>query len=486
MLQASLVPMNELTNVNATALANGITLSFDIDAIGRPTAVQNGNGVVGSSTWDAASRLGGLNYATGGTAFVDRTFTRDLHGNMASMTIDAGILPQIAPQMKRLQQNPADELTVIQTKINPGVQDWNNATPTHDLEGNLTSDGTQTYTYDYENRLVLCDSASLRETFFYSADGSRVAAEAVSGASTNLTIFVLDHGDPLRRPVAELDAYGQPLRYFVWGNGLVAQIEAGSGVVRYFHPDGQGSTLALTDASAAVTDQWFHDPYGETMNRTGTTDTPYEWIGGHGVRAEATGLHFMRHRYYHAGLKRFTVTDPLGVQELLGRGGLANLYQYANNSPLAYVDPDGLWTFGFGLSVSGNWFGFGGSAGFQVALSDERGSGVFSGWNVGLVGQYGGGIVGAAPGGSVTFDVSHSLNPDIESLSGWGTEGGGSGTYMGVTAGASVTRDIHGVNAPLTTLSLGAGGPAPVAGEAHGYGMRTGVLSVGDFRSPRK
>ncbi len=189
---------------------------------------------------------------------------------------------------------------------------------------------------NFENRLVLCDSASLRETLFYSADGSRVAAETVAGGSTNLTIFVLDHGDPLRRPLAELDASGQPLRYFVWGNGLVAQIDAGSGSVRYFHADGQGSTLALTDATAAVTDQWFHDPYGETLNRTGSTATPYQWIGGHGVRAESSGLHFMRHRYYHAGLKRFVTEDPIGL------AGGVNLYAYGGLNPLFWMDPWGL------------------------------------------------------------------------------------------------------------------------------------------------
>ncbi len=127
----------------------------------------------------------------------------------------------------------------------------------------------------FENSLVLCDSASSVVTNYYAADGSRL----VQSDNGSLRIFVLDHGDPIRRPVAELDAYGQPLRYFVWGNGLVVQIEAGSGVVRYFHADRQGSTLALTDASAAVTDQWFHDPYGETLNRTGSTATPYQWIG---------------------------------------------------------------------------------------------------------------------------------------------------------------------------------------------------------------
>jgi RHS repeat-associated protein len=335
---------NRLTHVTDWAERQ---TSYGYDALHRQTGTAYPNAAAATFAWDAASRLTGLQHHNGASNFVDRAYTLDPLGNISAMTVNAGLLPHITPQMTRLQQNPADELTAIQTKANPGVQDWNNTTPTHDLEGNLlvapepsgeggTSDGTQTYTYDYENRLVLCDSASLRETFFYSADGSRVAAETVSGGSTNLTIFVLDHGGPLRRPLAEMDTQAGSMRYYVWGNGLVAQIEADDGAVRYFHADGQGSTLALTDASAAVTDQWFHDPYGETLNRAGSTATPYQWIGGHGVRAEASGLHFMRHRYYHAGLKRFVSQDPIGL------AGGVNLYAYALGSPLVFYDPYGL------------------------------------------------------------------------------------------------------------------------------------------------
>jgi type VI secretion system secreted protein VgrG len=221
-------------------------------------------------------------------------------------------------------------------KANPGVQDWTEKTPAHDDEGNLTTDGENTYGYDYENRLVSVVSASGFAAYYYAGDGSRVAAVTVESGSTNTTVFVLDYADPLRRPLAELDGNGALIRRFVWGRGVVAQVEA-DGTIRYFHHDGQGSTLALSDTNNVPTDQWFYSPYGEVMARTGATDTPYQWCGGVGLRPAAGNLYFARHRYYHARLQRWTARDPIGM------AGGANLYAYANANPLRFSDPAGLW-----------------------------------------------------------------------------------------------------------------------------------------------
>ncbi|MGI6495153.1 MAG: RHS repeat domain-containing protein [Kiritimatiellia bacterium] len=282
-----------------------------------------------------ASRLTRIQYHNGISNFVDRVYTLDAHGNTMAMEVNAGLLPQVTPQVMRLKQNGADELTTIQTKANPGVQGWTDKTPVHDAEGNLTSDGDSTFGYDYENRLATVVSGADSTTYYYVGDGSRVAAVTVESGSTNTTVFVLDHADPLRRPLAELDANGALIRRFVWGRGVVAQIEA-NGTVHYFHHDGQGSTLALSDTNNVPTDQWFYSPYGEIMSRAGTTETPYQWCGGMGLRPAVGNLYFARHRYYHAGLRRWTARDPAGI------AGGANLYAYAFNAPWLYYDPWGL------------------------------------------------------------------------------------------------------------------------------------------------
>jgi len=322
---------DRLTHVNDWG---GRTTAYTYDDLHRKTGVDYPTAASGTWTWDDASRLTRIQYHNGTSNFVDRVYTLDAYGNTTAMEINAGALPTVSPAIKRLTQNAADELTAIQTKTNPGVQSWTEKSPAHDDEGNLTSDGDSTFAYDYENRLASVSSASLQETFFYAGDGTRMASQVIQGGTTNITVFVIDHTDPLRRPLAELDGNGALIRRFVWGRGAVAQVEA-NGTVHYFHHDGQGSTLALSDTNNVPTDQWFYSPYGEVMSRVGTTVTPYQWVGGMGVRHTASGLYFARHRYYHAGLKRWTARDPVGL------AGGANLYAYARN-PLLYGDPEGM------------------------------------------------------------------------------------------------------------------------------------------------
>lgn len=64
---------------------------------------------------------------------------------------------------------------------------------------------------------------------------------------------------------------------------------------------------------------------------------PYGYVGGLGVRYDSvTGLHYMRNRWYDAGLGRFLSRDPIFAQEE------DNLYIYALNSPQDLTDPLGL------------------------------------------------------------------------------------------------------------------------------------------------
>jgi len=324
--------LNRVTNVTDWASRK---TGFAYDALSRKTSMAYPNGASGTWDWDDANRLSRIRYASGGSNFVDRTYTMSAAGDITAMDVAAGLMPQLTAAVQRFSQNVADELTQIMEKVTPDAPAWTTNACFSYRNGNLTNAAGMTLRYDSENRLTSTVSGSTTTTATYDGQGNRVKLVAVMIGQTNGTWFVLDYADPLRRPLAELDSTGNPVRYFVWGRGLVAQVET-NGTIRYFHADGQGSTLALTDGAGAPTDAWFYSPYGETLNRTGSAAVSFTWTGGYGVRSDTSVLYFMRHRYYHPGLMRFTSADPIGL------AGGGNLFVYANGNPLTFLDFLGL------------------------------------------------------------------------------------------------------------------------------------------------
>jgi RHS repeat-associated protein len=75
-------------------------------------------------------------------------------------------------------------------------------------------------------------------------------------------------------------------------------------------------------------------PFGEKLSATGATPNPFTFCGRFGVLDDSSGIYSMRARVYAPELGRFLSTDP-------GTILAANLYTYANNDPLAFVDPSG-------------------------------------------------------------------------------------------------------------------------------------------------
>jgi RHS repeat-associated protein len=104
------------------------------------------------------------------------------------------------------------------------------------------------------------------------------------------------------------------------------------------------------------------------------TDGPTFWVGGLiDNKRDASGLLYMRNRYYDPQTGQFTQEDPIGIA-----GGL-NLYGYANGDPINFSDPFGLFANclpacavpGFGGAGLGKLMGTvlaGGAAGAAAAL----------------------------------------------------------------------------------------------------------------------
>ena len=103
----------------------------------------------------------------------------------------------------------------------------------------------------------------------------------------------------------------------------------------FYHYDGLGSTVAITDSNGDVVNTYAYSPYGLVGGQE-TIPNPFKYVGRFGVMDEGNGLYFMRARYYDPEVGRFINKDPIGFL-----GGL-NLYAYVGNNALNLVDPLGL------------------------------------------------------------------------------------------------------------------------------------------------
>jgi RHS repeat-associated protein len=109
-----------------------------------------------------------------------------------------------------------------------------------------------------------------------------------------------------------------------------------NGVTSYYHYDGRGDTVALTNDSGDVTDTKEYDAWGNVIASTGSTVTPYQFVGRSGYQtSNVPTFAFVRERTYSPQQTRWLSPDPLTLSD-----GVNN-FLYASNNPLLYIDPSG-------------------------------------------------------------------------------------------------------------------------------------------------
>src|SRR5216683_6709410 len=97
--------------------------------------------------------------------------------------------------------------------------------------------------------------------------------------------------------------------------------------------DGLGSTTALTDLAGVTQTQYTYEPFGKTQ-ASGSASVSASQFTGRENDAPASDLYFYRARYFSPSAQRFMSEDPIEFE-----GGI-NLYAYAHNDPIDFIDPD--------------------------------------------------------------------------------------------------------------------------------------------------
>jgi RHS repeat-associated protein len=125
--------------------------------------------------------------------------------------------------------------------------------------------------------------------------------------------------------------------YYVYGLGLIAKTDSQDGQL-YYLTDGLASTTGLTDGEANLVGTYTYDVFGAIRSETGGQANDYRFTGQQ--LDVASGLYYLRARYYDPSIGRFLTQDPFP-----GTGTkpqTQNSYVYVSNNCVSMVDPQGL------------------------------------------------------------------------------------------------------------------------------------------------
>ena len=193
----------------------------------------------------------------------------------------------------------------------------------------MLSDGVRSFTYDYSNKLIIADG----HTYTYNADVLRIRNLCECGEETTYT-----YNTNCKLSRILMKTTDGVVTKYVYGKGLIG--EEVNNTFKTYHFDFRGSTIAITDASGAITDTFAYDTYGKCISRTGTSDVIFGYNGRDGVITDSNGLIYMRARYYSPEMKRFINADI--VAGSIANAVTLNRFAYANGNPVSFVDPFGL------------------------------------------------------------------------------------------------------------------------------------------------
>ncbi len=205
-------------------------------------------------------------------------------------------------------------------------------TDIYDANGNTISSGGISYSYDFENRLLMRGAV----TIVYDGDGNRVS-EAAAGVTTK---YLVDDLNPTGLPqVLDEIVNGSVTRTYAYGLDRVSESQPVSGTwtPSFYGYDGHGNVRFLTNTSAAVGNTYQFDGFGNQIASAGTTPNSFLYSGE--AFDNTTNLYQLRDRWYRPTVGRFITRDP--VEGMRCSPLSFNPYIYGSDDPVNRVDPTG-------------------------------------------------------------------------------------------------------------------------------------------------
>ncbi|MFV2117301.1 LamG-like jellyroll fold domain-containing protein [Streptomyces sp. Act-28] len=333
--------------------ATGTTLTYGYDVNSKVTSVDYGAGKARREfSYDALEQITGDKLISPtGKQLSSITYGWDENGNMTSKTT-TGVA---GASTNTYTYDWANRLT-----------SWNNGTTTevygYDASGNRTRVGGDTYTYDARNRLT----SDGHNTYAYTARGTMRTITAEDGTQTSLKADafnrVINEGDRtyaydgLDRVLSANDADSGPVFSFqysgagndVASDGLATYSRDADGSLLGVKTAGMAAVLALTDvhddvigqftaAGEALTGSTTYSPFGKVLNTQGM-------LGNLGYQSgwtdPQTAKVNMAARWYSPQTGQFNSRDTWDMDPV-PQSIEGNRYAYAAANPMTATDPNG-------------------------------------------------------------------------------------------------------------------------------------------------
>ncbi len=360
-------PLNRLDTIkdNRLLALNGGVTRYSYDSVGNLKSYLYPNGVTTTYNYNSLNRLASMNSATNVATLSSYAYTLGAAGHRTAVTELSGrTVNYTYDDLYRLTNETIAHDThgingsvgygydavgnrLSRTSSVAGVSSQNStydandrlSSDTYDANGNTKGSSGNNYGYDFENRLTsLITQDSSLVTYVYDGDGNRVAKTA-GGVTTNYLVDTNNHTG-YAQVVEELQA-GAVTKQFTYGHDLISQRCApltATCSLSFYGYDGHGSVRFLTSASAAITDTYTYDAFGNLISRTGTTSNDYLYSG---EQLDASlGFYYLRARYMNPSSGRFWSMDSY---EGASYSPITTLhkYLYANLDPANVIDPSG-------------------------------------------------------------------------------------------------------------------------------------------------
>ncbi len=353
-----------------STLLSGATETATYDNLGRETTYKVGN-LTSSTTYTNVGNTGKrttvlpatLTYTQNSTPLLSTSYTYDVRGNIATMTIDSVTYTYTYDSLNQLTgvtgtngysaSYTYDNGGNINYKIINGTTidysyatDWKdrltnyNGTPVYyDGMGNPIQNYIGSFSWEGRQLTGIVKTDGTQIGYTYNSNGIRT--QKTIGSDT--TEYFLDGSTILAEKT------GNNIIWYIYGSDGEPVGFTYNDTPYYYLKNQQGDVYKIVDATGTVVGSYTYDPWGKvTADGTMAEINPIRYRSYY--YDSETGLYYLQSRYYDPELGRFINADnyPSTGQGLSGN----NMFAYCGNNPVSRSDDGGeFWNVVIGAAV---------------------------------------------------------------------------------------------------------------------------------------